>query len=123
MIVLYAGDNDLAAGKTPERVFEDYKKFVHRVHGQLPRTRIAFISIKPSPARASLLPRMKEANALIKAYASQDKRLSYVDVFNPMLDDDGRPRRELFSWDRLHMNREGYRLWKSLLMPYFRDLD
>src|SRR5882724_11728117 len=85
MIVLYAGDNDLASGKTPQQVFEDYKAFVERVHRKLPTTRIAFISIKPSPARASLLQSLKEANGLIKAYATHAGRLIYIDVFTPML--------------------------------------
>jgi lysophospholipase L1-like esterase len=118
IIVLYAGDNDLAAGKTPQQVFEDYKAFVSRVHQHLPATTIAFISIKPSPARASLLQNMKEANKLINAYASHDKKLKYIDVFTPMLDKAGNPRPELFGPDKLHMNKEGYILWKSVVAPY-----
>ena len=120
MVVLYAGDNDLANGKTPRQVFEDYKKFVSRVHRKLPAAKIAFIAIKPSPARASLLQSQKDANALIKEYASRDKRLIYIDVFTPMLGGDGSPRPELFGPDKLHMNREGYSLWKSVISPYIR---
>lgn len=120
MVVLYAGDNDLANGKTPRQVFEDYKEFVGRVRRKLPDARIAFISIKPSPARASLLQSQKEANGLIKAHAARDKKLIYVDVFTPMLGGDGNPRPELFVADRLHMNEEGYRLWKSVIAPHVR---
>ena len=120
MVVLYAGDNDLANGKTPQQVFEDYKAFVERVHRKLPNTRIAFISIKPSPARASLLQSMKEANGLIKAYTTHARRLIYIDVFTPMLGKDGNPRPELFGPDRLHMNSEGYRLWKLVVTPSIR---
>jgi lysophospholipase L1-like esterase len=119
MVLLYAGDNDLANGKTPRQVFEDYKAFVSRVRLKLPAARIAFISIKPSPARASLLRSQIEANALIKEYASRDKRLIYIDVFTPMLGGDGSPRPELFGPDGLHLNKEGYRLWKTLIAPYF----
>ena len=120
MVVLYAGDNDLASGRTPQQVFEDYKAFVERVHRKLPNTRIAFISIKPSPARASLLQSMKDANGLIKAYATHSGRLVYIDVFTPMLGKDGSPRSELFGPDRLHMNSEGYRLWKLVVAPGIR---
>ena len=120
IVVFYAGDNDLANGKTPQQVFDDYKAFVSRVQRKLPTTRIAFISIKPSPARASLLQSMKDANALIKAYVSHDKSLIYIDVFTPMLRSDGSPRPELFGPDRLHMNREGYSLWKSVVAPHIR---
>lgn len=34
-IVLYAGDNDIASGKSALRVFEDYKSFVARVNEKL----------------------------------------------------------------------------------------
>ncbi|MBV9926793.1 MAG: hypothetical protein JOZ96_17370 [Acidobacteria bacterium] len=120
MVVLYAGDNDLADGKTPQQVFEDYKAFVSRVRQKLPRTKIAFLSIKPSPARAALLPKVREANELVKAYASRGKRLIYIDVFTPMLGGEGMPRPELFGPDKLHMNQEGYRLWKAVVAPYLR---
>ena len=120
MVVLYAGDNDLANGRTPQEVLEDYKAFVERVHRKLPTTKIAYISIKPSPARAFLLQSMKDANRLIKTYANHDKRLIYIDVFTPMLGKDGSPRPELFGADRLHMNSEGYGLWKLVVAPYIR---
>ena len=68
LICLYAGDNDLAGGLPPERVLEDYKEFVHQVRRRLPDVPIAYIAIKPSPARAKLLEAAREANALIRDY-------------------------------------------------------
>jgi lysophospholipase L1-like esterase len=120
-VVLYAGENDLVRGKTPRQVLEGYKAFLARIHRTLPATKIAFISIKPSPARESLLPAIAEANGLIKAYTSSDSRLTYIDVFTPMLNSGGRPRSELFAADGLHLNREGYNLWKSLIAPYLHS--
>jgi lysophospholipase L1-like esterase len=120
MVVLYAGDNDLASGKAPEQVFAAYKKFVESVERELPTTKIAFISIKPSPARLALMPGMKDANGLIKAYIAADNRLIYIDVYEPMLGKDGVPRPELFGPDKLHMNIEGYKLWRLIIAPYLR---
>ena len=117
IVVLYAGDNDIAGGLTPQQVFEDYKAFVKDVSRKLPGTKIAFISIKPSPARQNLLPKMKETNELIKAYVEGNKHLVYIDVFTPMLGSDGNPRPELFGPDKLHMNQEGYKLWRSIVGP------
>jgi lysophospholipase L1-like esterase len=120
-VVLYAGDNDLAAGRTPEQVFDDYRRFVELVHARLPGTRVAFIAVKPSLARWSLVDSIRKTNALVKEYASRDpRRLVYVDVFTPMLDSSGRPRRELFREDGLHMTAQGYALWTELLTPYVR---
>ncbi len=51
LIALYAGDNDIAVGKTPSQVLEDTKTFFQLVHKSLPQTRIAYVAIKPSLAR------------------------------------------------------------------------
>ncbi|MFN2515166.1 MAG: SGNH/GDSL hydrolase family protein [Pyrinomonadaceae bacterium] len=120
LIVLYAGDNDIESGKSPAVVFADFKKFVAVVHQKLPRTRIAFISIKPSPARWHLAEKVKEANRLIKDFTETQRRLDYIDVFRPMLGKDGKPRAELFVQDRLHMNEAGYILWRSIVAPYIK---
>lgn len=118
-IVLYAGDNDLAAGRTPEQVFADYRDFVELVRTRLPGTRVVYVAVKPSLARRQLIHAMRRTNALVRGYAARDPRhLAYVDVFTPMLDARGRPRAELFREDGLHMNARGYALWTRRLAPY-----
>lgn len=121
LIVFYAGDNDVAAGKTPEQVAADFRNFARTVHAALPRTRIAFLSIKPSVARRGLWDRMRKANELIEATCKQDRRLSYVDVATPMLGADGMPRMELFRGDGLHLNDKGYELWTSVVRPLLAE--
>ncbi len=110
-IVVYEGDNDITAGKTPEVVLEDYQTFVTRVFAKWPQLPIFFISIKPSLARIQHLENMALANALIKTYIDQHETLYYIDVFSAMLNDAGTPRPEIFSDDGLHMNETGYALW------------
>jgi len=52
-IVIYCGDNDLAASDTvtAETVYKRFKQLFHLVREKLPRVSIAFVSIKPSPSR------------------------------------------------------------------------
>lgn len=114
-VLLYAGDNDLAQGQSPAEVLGSFVNFVQRVRAALPDSRIAFISIKPSPSRQSLLARIRETNALIAAHARTLAGVDYIDVFSPMLDAQGLPRPELFLGDRLHLNAAGYRLWQSVI--------
>jgi lysophospholipase L1-like esterase len=115
-VVLYAGDNDLAAGKTPEQVFADFQAFVTKVHGALPHCRIVYIAAKPSPARWHLREKFQHANALIAAACAKDtERLRFVDVWPAMLGADGKPRTELFVTDKLHMNAAGYAIWTPLV--------
>lgn len=120
LILVYAGDNDLAEGYTPRQVLYHFIQFVAGVHKALPATRVAFISIKPSPARAALIPKMREANGLIRQFIAGGDHLDFIDVFTSMLDADGRPRMELFQDDRLHLNQAGYQLWQTIIAPYVR---
>jgi lysophospholipase L1-like esterase len=120
LIVFYAGDNDIAAGRSPEQVLADFKALVQEVHAALPRTKILFLSIKPSIQRWKLVDKIRQANALIEAFCKQDDRLTYVDVGTALLGKDGKPRPELFRPDGLHLNTEGYKVWASLLEPYLK---
>lgn len=118
LILVYEGDNDVAAGKTAEQVFTDYRRFVSLMRNQLPDTRIAFIAIKPSLARRSLMDEMRKANEWIEAYAAARDHLDYIDVFTPMLGEDGEPLPHIFLEDGLHMNAAGYAIWTEAIRPY-----
>ena len=121
IVVLYAGDNDIASGKSPQRVLEDFTAFVKVIRDALPETRIVFIAIKPSIARWRLVEKMRAANKLIADYIETAPNLAYCDVDAPTLGDDGKPRPELFKKDGLHLNDEGYKLWTSLLLPHLKS--
>jgi len=118
MVVVYAGDNDLAGGKTPERVLEDFQALVDTIHAALPEARVAFIAVKPSLARWHLAPQVRAANELVRRYTAHDARLAYVDVYTPMLGPDGTPDPTLFADDGLHLNAAGYALWRDVLAPF-----
>ena len=117
VVVLYAGDNDLAAGRTPEYVRDQFIAFATAVHQALPDTRVAFVSIKPSPSRRIYLDNARAANTLIENFAKGKKNIEYIDIFTPMLDKNGLPRPELFRADALHLNEAGYELWTSIIRP------
>ena len=63
---------------------------------------------------------MKAANQLVKDFARTDRRLEFIDVFKPMLDQQGQVRGELFGPDALHLNRQGYELWRDLIKPHLK---
>lgn len=121
VIVFYAGDNDVAAGKNSKRVFDDYKKFVKLVHEKLPETRIIYVGIKPSTSRWSLWPVMNEANMMIKDFSVKDGRLFYFDSASPLLDANGKPDTAFFLKDQLHLNDKGYEAWNRPLRPIIKE--
>ena len=120
VVVLYAGDNDLRSNKSPAWVFENYQAFVKKVHEKLPKTRIVYIGVKPSPSRWSLIEKMRATNKLIAEFAAKDERLKFIDVEKPMLGADGQPRKEIFKSDNLHMNADGYAIWAKLVEPLLK---
>lgn len=116
-IFLYAGDNDVADGKDAAAVFRDFRLFAKTVHRALPGTKIVFISIKPSIKRWHLAPTMQRANNLVRDFAQKDERLAFADIWTPMLNEAGRPKKNLFVDDNLHINHEGYQVWKEVILP------
>lgn len=114
-IVLYEGDNDIWDAVPPEEFLEQVKTFCSAAFKKRKDCEIFILSIKPSPSRWEKWPLYLKANELLKNYCETDDRLHYVDIVPPMLGDDGKPRVELFKGDMLHMNRDGYIIFRDAL--------
>lgn len=116
-VVFYAGDNDIAKGKSPERVAKDFQVFAEKMKSKLPNTRIVFVAIKPSLSRWKLVEKMRKANLLIKNYADEHKLIDFADIDTPMIGKDGKPKPDLFLKDGLHLNDAGYKVWYDVVQP------
>ncbi len=116
-IFLYAGDNDIANKKSPERVARDFKRFHALIKRELPETPVYYIAIKPSGRRWEMWPDMAKANALIERYCVQSENAVFIDSSSAMLDDNGVVMEDIFLEDRLHMNPKGYEIWTSIIKP------
>ena len=116
-IVIYCGENDVAASDTVtgKLVFNRFKQLFTIIRNRYPKVKVTYVSMKPSPSRQLLLSKMINGNELIKKYLSSKKRTSYVDVYLEMIDDEGKPRPDLFLDDNLHMNKTGYAIWQKLI--------
>ena len=115
VIVFYAGDNDIASGKSADRVVSDFRAFAEQCARRLPAAHLIYLPIKPSRARWQLWPAMSDANARIQQLLRQREQFHYVDTATPLLGEDGQPRGELFQSDGLHLNDAGYRLWTRIV--------
>lgn len=116
VVVLYAGDNDIAAGRKPAQVLADFQAFAAAaVHKELPKCRVLFIAVKPSIARWKEIDDQKKANALVKEFCGTDPRLGFVDIVPAMLGPDGKPIPELFAKDGLHLSPAGYEKWTAIV--------
>ena len=119
-IVMYCGENDLASSDTvtAETVTARFKQLFNSIRQKLPKVPIVYVSIKPSPSRQHLMPKMVQANKMIKLFLQKQRNTSFIDVYNKMLNVDGTPKGELFIEDKLHMNAKGYAIWQKSIKPY-----
>ena len=63
---------------------------------------------------------MKKANSLIKAEATKHRKVTFVDISAPMIGADGKPEKDLFISDGLHLSAKGYKLWRKIITPHLR---
>ncbi|WP_374948857.1 GDSL-type esterase/lipase family protein [Mucilaginibacter sp.] len=115
-IIVYAGDNDLADGRHPQEVAISFEYLAKRVKERYSQIPCYFVSLKPSIARWGLVEQFKYTNELIAAdIKNNHQNWHWVDIFTPMLNNDGKPDPGLFIADGLHLNEKGYQLWSSIL--------
>ena len=117
-VVIFAGSNDINAGKTSDRVADDFKAFVAKVHAGLPKTEICFIEITSSPSRWTQRDKVVEANRLVRAFCEQATGVKFIPVREKLLGENGEPRAELFEADRLHPNADGYKIIADAIRPF-----
>ncbi len=113
-IIVYVGENDLAAGATPAKVSRDVITLLGNLRSDYPKARIAWMSLKPSPIRWTLWPKMAAVNMTVGALA-RARKFDYLDTARVLLAPDGLPDASLFRPDGLHMNPRGYARWTQLV--------
>lgn len=121
-IVIYCGENDLALDSTAvgQTVFDRFRTLFFDIRRRLPEVQIGYVSMKPSPSRAHLLPKIREGNRLIRDFLAEQREVFFADVFSEMLLPDGSPNPSIFLEDRLHMNARGYLIWQRVLLPFLK---
>jgi lysophospholipase L1-like esterase len=112
-VFIYEGDNDIAAGKSIQKIIETLNLIVTQIQLDLPETEIILISAKPSIARWELAEKYMALNQEMKTYSVVKDNVSYADVWTGMLGKDRKPLPDIFLEDDLHMNRKGYDIWKK----------
>lgn len=116
-VIVYVGENDIAAGRSPDLVAADVLTLLGKIRADFPHARIAYLSMKHSPLREDLWGKMAMVNATVKAKATAGG-FDFLDVSKSLLAVDGTPDRQFYTVDGLHMNALGYARWTAIVDAY-----
>ena len=61
-------------------------------------------------------------NKLIAELSSEDDLLTFIDIWDAMLTEEGKRIPELFVEDGLHINADGYKIWTRLVRDSLGNL-
>ena len=114
-LIVYAGDNDLGDGKSPDEVLYFFKQLEALMRQHFANIPCYYVSIKPSISRWNINENIKQTNALINDEINKSSQFVFVDIYGAMLDEDGYPDKDYFEEDGLHLSKKGYEVWKRIL--------
>jgi lysophospholipase L1-like esterase len=120
-VFIYEGDNDIFAGKSLEDIMKSMESLISKIKKYLPHTSIYVISPKPSVARWSLKEKYEQLNYKLALQAMWDPKVTFIDVWTPMLTEDGSVMTDIFIEDNLHMNLKGYSIWTEVIKPFVEE--
>ena len=117
-IVFFAGTNNIT-GSGNDMLADSVVYWInlinHQVRRKYPIVPIFWIAITPVNSRIKAIDKVFAMNRQIKSICEENKKMYFIDTEKSFLGADGKPRAELFIDDQLHLNREGYLLWTSLI--------
>lgn len=123
-IFVLIGINDLTGGESPETVLENSRLIVRDILWAHPNTQVVVQSILPHSAEGSTwegrdrlgqIPNenIRQINRELKAIA-EEENVYFLDLYPLFADPNGNLRLDLTT-DGLHLNRQGYWVWRSAI--------
>jgi lysophospholipase L1-like esterase len=122
-VVLYAGDNDLDQGASPEAVRDGVDYFIRRKRQAIGAVPMAYVSIKISPARFPIMHKIAYTNRIIERTLLPKGDVRFVDTTRRMIGRGIGPLLACFGDDPLHMNAKGYGIWAQTLRDFLAGLN
>ena len=120
-IFLYAGENDIAAGKDAKFVSDQFAQIWEMIRQKLPDAELYFLSIKQSPSRVKVAANVLLANKRIKEYIGTKSKTYFIDMDTPLFNEKtATTDSSLFKADYLHLNSKGYDRWQKAIETYVK---
>jgi len=119
-IILYAGDNDLGNEIPENEILESVNSILEKIEARYGNILVSIISVKPSPDRLYLKENIKSLNNALRLLIESRPKGTFINIHSEMLST-GNVRPELYLEDELHMNRNGYEIWKKVIKPHLES--
>lgn len=119
-VFIYEGDNDIASGKKADAVVNGADLLFKKIMKETPNTQIVIISVKPSVLRWGLKNEYIKLNNLYRKFSLENKNIKFIDVWTPLLNKEGSPKKEIFISDSLHINKLGYDIWAGEIKKFIK---
>lgn len=118
LIVYFCGTNDTAdSAISAQDTIANTEKFISLVHEQLPGTRILYMSITKVPSRKQFWEKCDAINAHMKALCERSQDMAYFEMNTITTDKKGKPIKNLYENDMLHLNERGYDKLAAAIRP------
>lgn len=117
-IVIFIGTNNLTGKPTdskPEEVLKLATYIKRKIRAKYPETPVFWIAITPTNARIKAWSEVQEANLLVKKMCEQSENFHFINTDYAYLDNNGKPIRNLFVDDQIHLNESGYAIWTKII--------
>lgn len=120
-IFIMIGTNDLAYGKKVDDIIGNYTKIIAQIKDDSPTTKLYVQSVLPvEDALHYTRPNAEIINIndqLIEICKAEG--ITYIDLHSVFSDENGKLNKE-YSIDGLHLNGEGYEVWKKQIVEYLK---
>ena len=120
MVFLMIGVNDMGCGFEPDTIAKNIRTIVQRIKAESPRTLIYVQSVLPTSdcygmftGHTSRWQTVAVINAMLKPIAEAEGA-TYIDLYSHFATEEGKMN-PLYSNDGLHINGEGYKLWRQVI--------
>lgn len=115
-LFLLIGINDIGRGCPPEHMRLLYTMLIDSLQTHLPACQFYVHAILPTSAKWKNCPpqTIQQMNHFIRQLACE-KKACFIDLYPLMVDSSGQYLNPELTADGLHLNENGYRIWRSLL--------
>ncbi len=116
-IFILIGTNDIGYDRDPQIMVDELSEIISAINNESPKTKIYIQSLLPR--ELSAMGAVKEINASY-ARLALEMGVNYIDLTPIFSAPDGTLKADL-TYDGLHLNEMGYKVWAETLKPYIQN--